>query len=235
MTQKPHPQQTLQQQLLINGGDTPESYIYKGGYSGGDSNNDPLPMAEIPVVDLSQLSSSPGGEAALYEFRLALSSWGCFQATNHGISSSFLDQMRQISEQFFALPMEEKNRYYREIDGHEGYGSDLILSEHQILDWTDRLYLVVNPEDERKLKFWPENPPSFREDLHEFTIKVKEIIENVLIAMAESLKVEPKSFSEQVGKRPVLVTRFNFYPPCSSPHLVLGLKEHSDGSDECFL
>lgn len=79
MTQKPHPQQTLQQQLLINGGDTPESYIYKGGYSGGDSNNDPLPMAEIPVVDLSQLSSSPGGEAALYEFRLALSSWGCFQ------------------------------------------------------------------------------------------------------------------------------------------------------------
>lgn len=75
----------------------------------------------------------------------------------------------------------------------------------------------------------------YREDLHEFTIKVKEIIENVLIAMAASLKVEPKSFSEQVDKRPVLVTRFNFYPPCSTPHLALGLKEHSDGSDECFL
>lgn len=69
-----------------------------------------------------------------------------------------------------------------------------------------------------------------REDLHEFTVKLKEIIEIVLVAMARSLNVEPNSFTEQVGNRPTLVTRFNFYPPCSTPHLVLGLKEHSDGS-----
>lgn len=85
-----------------------------------------------------------------------------FQAINHSISSSFLEKMRKISEQFFSLPIEEKNRYGREVDGMEGYGNDLILSNQQILDWTDRLYLIVNPEDERQLKFWPLNPPSFR-------------------------------------------------------------------------
>lgn len=79
MAEQSHPPQTLQQQLLVNGGDTPESYIYKGGYGAGDSNSNPLPLAEIPVVDLSQLSPSPGGEAPLEELRLALSSWGCFQ------------------------------------------------------------------------------------------------------------------------------------------------------------
>lgn len=73
-------------------------------------------------------------------------------------------------------------------------------------------------------------PFSNREDVHEFTVKVKEIIETVLMAMAASLNIEAKSFSEQVGNRPVIVTRFNFYPPCPTPHLVLGLKEHSDGS-----
>lgn len=48
--------------------------------------------------------------------------------------------------------------------------------------------------------------------------------------MARSINVEANSFTEQVGKRPELFTRFNFYPPCSRPDLVLGLKEHSDGS-----
>ncbi|XP_050937721.1 jasmonate-induced oxygenase 4-like [Cucumis melo] len=48
--------------------------------------------------------------------------------------------------------------------------------------------------------------------------------------MARSLNVEPNSFTDQVGKRPTLFKRFNFYPPCSTPHLVLGLKEHSDGT-----
>ncbi|XP_022134811.1 uncharacterized protein LOC111006992 [Momordica charantia] len=221
---------TFQQKLLINGGDTPESYIYKDGYGGGDSNNNPLPLAEIPVVDLAQLSSSPPSTAALEDLRLALTSWGCFQAINHSISSSFLNKIHQISNQFFSLPMEEKNKCCRELYGLEGYGTDMVFSEQQILDWTDRLYLKVNPEDERQLKYWPQNPQSFREDLHEFTIKLKQIIETVLMAMARSINVEANSFTEQVGKRPELFTRFNFYPPCSRPDLVLGLKEHSDGS-----
>ena len=39
---------------------------------------------------------------------------------------------------------------------------DMILSEQQTLDWTNRLYLTVNTEDERRLKFWSEFPEDFR-------------------------------------------------------------------------
>lgn len=85
-----------------------------------------------------------------------------FQAINHGMTSPFLDQVREVAKKFFALPMEEKQRYSRTLEDIEGYGNDTVLTENQILDWTDRLYLLVSPEDQRKLKLWPENPETFR-------------------------------------------------------------------------
>lgn len=78
------------------------------------------------------------------------------------MTHSFLDKIREVTKQFFHLPMAEKQKYSREFDGIEGYGNDMILSEKQTLDWTDRLYLTVNPQDQRKLKFWPESPEAFR-------------------------------------------------------------------------
>jgi isopenicillin N synthase-like dioxygenase len=85
-----------------------------------------------------------------------------FQAINHGMTHSFLDEVREATKQFFDLPMTVKRKYSREVDGIEGYGNDMILSQQQTLDWTDRLYLTVNPQDQRRLKFWPESPENFR-------------------------------------------------------------------------
>ena len=79
-----------------------------------------------------------------------------------GISSSFLDKVREVAKQFFALPVEEKQKYSREVDGSEGYGNDRILSENQVLDWLYRLSLRLRPVDQRKLQLWPENPNEFR-------------------------------------------------------------------------
>lgn len=85
-----------------------------------------------------------------------------FQAINHGIDGAFLDDLHQVTKQFFALPMEEKKKYLRKDDDLDGYGNDTVLSEHQTLDWSDRLYLTVYPPEIRKLHFWPESPPKFR-------------------------------------------------------------------------
>ena len=78
------------------------------------------------------------------------------------MESSFLDKLQEIAKQFFVLPIEEKHKYSRTVEDLEGYGNDSVFSEHQILDWTDRLYLIVSPEDQRKLKFWTLNPDCFR-------------------------------------------------------------------------
>ena len=73
------------------------------------------------------------------------------------MKDEFLDELREVAKNFFALPLEEKQKYFRTVDDMEGYGNDSVLSDHQTLDWTDQLYLVVSPEEQRKLRLWPEN------------------------------------------------------------------------------
>ncbi|KAL6331537.1 hypothetical protein AAG906_011477 [Vitis piasezkii] len=194
-----------------------------------------LPSDPIPIIDISLLSSSSSlsskeGEDELEKLKSALTSWGCFQAIGHGISSSFLDKVREVAKQFFALPVEEKQKYSREVDGSEGYGNDRILSENQVLDWLYRLSLRLRPVDQRKLQLWPENPNEFREVLDEYGTKVKIIMDVLFKAMAKSLNLEENSFSSQFGERAVMQARFNFYPRCARPDLVLGVKPHSDRS-----
>lgn len=84
------------------------------------------------------------------------------QAVGHGMTGSFLDQVHSIGRDFFALPLVEKRKWSRTAEETEGYGNDTVLSEHQILDWSDRLYLNTYPQDQRKLQFWPQNPENFR-------------------------------------------------------------------------
>jgi isopenicillin N synthase-like dioxygenase len=71
-----------------------------------------------------------------------------------------------VTKEFFALPVEERQRYTNMKDGkhfqYEGYGNDNVVSDEQTLDWCDRLYLLVYPDDKRDLSLWPEIPTKFR-------------------------------------------------------------------------
>lgn len=215
-----------------NNGEVPHKYIWR------DAEYGPIDLTatssgEIPVIDLSRLIPSAATAAMdgeLNKLQSALITWGCFQAINHGIENSFLDELRRVSRKFFQLPRMEKQKCVRPVDGIEGYGSDMVLFENQSLDWNDRLYLLVDPKDQRKLEYWPENPETFREILDEYTGSLRQIQELILKAVARSLSLPEKCFLDQFGERPTMYARFNYYPPCSRPDIVLGLKPHADGS-----
>ncbi|KAI3775395.1 hypothetical protein L1987_49968 [Smallanthus sonchifolius] len=167
----------------------------------------------------------------LLRCRSALTTWGCFQAVNHGLSDSYLDNLQQVTKQFFELPLEEKRKYFRETGSVEGYGNDMTYSENQVQDWCDRLFLQILPEDQRKLRFWPENPSNFRDTINDYTMKIKSISVVIFEAMAESLDLEEHCFSKHfTEEHDVLQGRFILYPPCPTPDQVLGLKAHSDRS-----
>jgi hypothetical protein len=76
---------------------------------------------------------------------------------------SFLGEVMKVTREFYKLPLEEKQKYSNFVDGKEfrmeGYGSDMVISEKQILDWCDRFYLVVEPESQRIYTLWPTQPP----------------------------------------------------------------------------
>ncbi|KAJ6992531.1 hypothetical protein NC653_015809 [Populus alba x Populus x berolinensis] len=221
------------QEMALNGKEPPVKYFCKGNDVGVLDAS--VPLIDIPVVDLGLLTSPSTSAQELEKFHLAVSSRGCFQVVNHGMTSSFLDKIRDVSKRFFALSMEDKQKYSREAGSIEGYGNDMILSDHQTIDWSDRLYLTISPEDQRKIKFWPENQKDFRETLNEYTMKLQEINEKLLRAMAMSLNLEESSFLDQYGERPLVASRFNFYPPCPRPDRILGVKPHADASAITFL
>ncbi|KAL1097122.1 hypothetical protein V6Z11_D05G014400, partial [Gossypium hirsutum] len=182
------------------------------GSSGYVGSSDLSASVSVPVIDLGLLPSSKDEQGKL---KLALCSGGCFQAIGHGISNSFLNKVRGVAEQFFQLLQEEKQKYSRA-------GYDLVVSEKQVLDWNTRLFLRVFPEHQRKLNLWPENPDKIRhaflqssgiEVLHEYSIKLKQLVDLLFKAMAKSLALEENSFSDQFGDNPVMHVRFNFYPP----------------------
>ncbi|WCJ28862.1 2-oxoglutarate (2OG) and Fe(II)-dependent oxygenase superfamily protein [Euphorbia peplus] len=217
------------QEIAVNGQDPPEKYFFKGSDLHLDA---AVPLINVAVIDLRLLTSPSTRSPELLKLRSALTSWGCFQVINHGMTDEFLDQVREVAKNFFGLPEEEKKKYSRESDSIEGYGNDMVLSESQTLDWTDRLYLTFTPQHQRRLKFWPQNPLAFRETLEEYFVKSQEINEIVLKAMASSLNLEENCFLEQYGaaEAALMSARFNYYPPCRRPNRVLGVKPHADAS-----
>ncbi|EEC73036.1 hypothetical protein OsI_06977 [Oryza sativa Indica Group] len=199
------------------------------------------PPASFPIVDLGRLSSpSPdddggGGGDEAAKLRRALDSWGLFQVTNHGIEASLMDELMSASKEFFRQPLQVKREFSNLNDGEqfraEGYGNDKVRSKDQILDWSDRIYLKVEPEDERNLALWPKHPSSFRDALHEFTVRCRRVKRDVLRAMARIAGLDDdEHFIDQLGGRATVHARFNCYPPCPRPDLVMGIKPHSDGT-----
>ncbi|KAK4391545.1 Codeine O-demethylase [Sesamum angolense] len=129
-----------------------------------------------------------------------------FQAVNHGIENSFLDQMRQLAREFFHLPTGEKQKYARPSDGFEGYGNDMVLFDNQSLDWVDR------------------------DMLYDYTARLRQVEEQLLKSMAKSLSLPEDNFMKQLGEQSTMAARFNYYPPCARADVVVGLKPHTDAS-----
>ncbi|KAF5805141.1 putative codeine 3-O-demethylase [Helianthus annuus] len=200
----------------------PERFIRKQDKEYGNVSDSG--QAELPFIDVSLLTSSP---LELEKLKSAVTTWGCFQAVNHGIE---MERVREIGKLFFGLSADEKKKYLRDEDDVDGYGNDMVLSDDQILDWADRLYLTVLPEDKRKMQFWPQNPPHFREVLDEYTSKIELIYEVTLKALARSLNLEEDCFLNQIGTTAPISARYNYYPTCPRPEKVLGVKPHADSS-----
>lgn len=225
------PSKTVQELIKTTDKQVPEKYVFHHQNKPADDPSE-LKYMDSSVIDFSLLFSPSlkQQEQELQKLRSVLSSWGCVQIINHGISSSLQNEICQVVKEFFALPIEVKQKC-RTPDWLEGFGSDAV-PENQSYNWSDRIRLKVYPFDQRTLEIWPESLPNFRTTLEEYTTEVIKLQEMLLKAIAKSLNLEENSFVNACGAdRSVnMHTRINYYPPCSTPEKVLGLRPHSDGS-----
>ncbi|KAM0858510.1 hypothetical protein ACQ4PT_047789 [Festuca glaucescens] len=170
----------------------------------------------IPIIDLSRLSSSTD------------------EAVGHGMEPGFLGEVMKVTREFFKLPLQEKQKYSNLVNGNEvrieGYGNDMVVLEKQILDWCDRLYIIVEPESRRIDSLWPTQPPSFRDVLSEYTVRCRNIANLVLENLAKLLDLREDYFVDMLDENAMTYARLNYYPHCPKPDHVLGMKPHNDAS-----
>ncbi|XP_076910992.1 protein SRG1-like [Bidens hawaiensis] len=220
-------------QMSMDGDLPPPKYIANNNTKFGPVETSP-PFAPVPIINISRLSSSSKQEdqqAELAKLRSALTTWGCFQAVNHGLLDSYLDNLRQVIKQFFDLPLEEKSKYSREAGSSQGYGNDKTYTANQVQDWCDHLSLRLLPKNQRQLRFWPEKPSNFGETIDDYTTKIKSIYIVIFEAMAKCLDMEDNVFLKHfTEENDILLGRFMLYPPFPTPDQVFGVKAHSDRS-----
>ncbi|KAL9230675.1 hypothetical protein vseg_005995 [Gypsophila vaccaria] len=225
----------LVQELALKGESVPQKHLIKDDHV--------IPLAidapsqlwhDTLLIDYSllslSLSSSSSSSKELAKLHLALKDWGCFQVINHEMTNTFLEVLLEVTKGFFNLPLEEKLKYSITTDFFNGYGNANEIVGNDALNWSDRLFLSVSPEDKRKLEFWPEKPDNFRDLLNEYTVKLRVMLEVLLKAMARSLDLEEDRLIRQHGDRGLISTRFGIYPPCLLPEQVYGVRPHSDES-----
>ncbi|KAK6124136.1 hypothetical protein DH2020_042109 [Rehmannia glutinosa] len=119
-------------------------------------------LPEIHVIDMQNLFDPDSMDSELGKLHNACQEWGFFQLINHGVDSEIMETMKLEIQEFFNLPLEEKNKYYQETGDIEGYGQAFVISEEQKLDWADMFYIVTLPTHLRKPHLIPKLPAKFR-------------------------------------------------------------------------
>ncbi|KAK3206640.1 hypothetical protein Dsin_020686 [Dipteronia sinensis] len=185
--------------------------------------------SQIPVIDMQKLLSHDFVDSELQKLHQACKEWGFFQLINHEVSGWLVEKFKSEIEDFFKLPIEEKNKYSQLPGDIEGYGHNFVVSEEQKLDWGDMFHLTTLPTHLRKPHLLPNLPLSFRETLEAYSTELKILSTKILKLMAKGLRIEENEMAVLVEEEWQSM-RMNYYPPCPQPELVVGLCPHSDGS-----
>uniref|UniRef100_A0A251VAV5 Putative oxoglutarate/iron-dependent dioxygenase n=1 Tax=Helianthus annuus TaxID=4232 RepID=A0A251VAV5_HELAN len=152
---------------------------------------------------------------------------------NHGISEA-IDAMKKVTEEFFKLPLDEKMKYAQLPNTIEGYGQAFVLSEEQKLDWGDMLFLIPLPVPLRNLRFWPQNPNSFRDTFDEYSNKLYGVSKKLFELISINLGIEPETICKMIDfencTQGIRMNYYPVYPPCPEARKVLGKTPHSDAT-----
>ncbi|WJX27915.1 hypothetical protein P8452_16691 [Trifolium repens] len=190
-----------------------------------------LPNTHMPVIDFSKLSKGTKEEILneLCKLSTACEEWGFFQVINHEIDLNLIENIEDMSKEFFMLPLEEKQKYPMAPGTVQGYGQAFVFSEDQKLDWCNMFALGIEPHYIRNPNLWPKKPATLSETIELYSRNIRKLCQNLLKYIALGLSLEEDVFEKMFGEV-VQAIRMNYYPTCSRPDLVLGLSPHSDGS-----
>ncbi|KAL8166440.1 hypothetical protein V2J09_007939 [Rumex salicifolius] len=185
---------------------------------------------DVPVVDLAGLRMDPAQRSLVIRaIRQACLHIGFFQVVNHGIPETVMEKALAAAFEFFQLPLAERMKFRSDdVQKPVRYSTSLKDGVDKIQFWRIFLKQYANPLKDW-IQFWPEKPPTYREDMGRYSEEVMKLAMELTEAITESLGLGPTYLSPQM-ERGMQVMTVNCYPPCPEPELTLGLPPHSDYS-----
>lgn len=173
---------------------------------------------EVPIIDVGPLLDGSDPQAVAEEIGHACEEVGFFYVKNHGVPASLVERMYRATEQFFALPFEEKQRL------------DVANSGPTLRGYTPTFGENVDPENTRDYKecfdfgahddevspfFGPNQMPA---DFPEFERVCEEYHEAMMMlarqlvgALSMSLDL-PEDYLAKKQRKPITVQRLLHYP-----------------------
>ncbi|KAK1423666.1 hypothetical protein QVD17_18973 [Tagetes erecta] len=194
----------------------------------------PSSMPQVPIIDMARLLSQDSVHSEVEKLHRACKDWGFFQLINHEVSCSLLKKLKEETQEFFKLPLEEKMKFGQKPGDLEGFGQAFVVSEEQKLDWSDMLSFITLPCHLRKPHLMPKLSHPFRDVIEEYSKEVEKVALKTLMFMAKALKIEEEEMEEMFSNG-LQAIRMNYYPPCPQPEQVIGFTPHADGSGITFL
>ncbi|KAJ4706126.1 Gibberellin 20-oxidase [Melia azedarach] len=194
------------------------------------------PELQVPLIDLGGfLSGDP--VAAKEASRLvgeACRKHGFFLVVNHGVDSRLMADAHRYMDNFFELPLSEKQRAQRRLGEHCGYASSFTGRFSSKLPWKETLSFRYSAEknlsnivEEYFLNKMGDKFKEFGRVHQDYCEAMSTLSLGIMELLAISLGVERGYFKEFFEENDSIM-RLNYYPPCQKPDLTLGTGPHCD-------
>ncbi|XP_019442170.1 PREDICTED: gibberellin 20 oxidase 1-like [Lupinus angustifolius] len=195
-----------------------------------------VPELHVPLIDLGGfLSGDP--LASLEASRLvgeACLKHGFFLVVNHGIDNELISNAHLHMDEFFELPLFQKQRAQRKVGEHCGYASSFTGRFSSKLPWKETLSFQFSAH---------KNSPNLVQDYlcntmgkdfdqsgkvyQDYCEAMNTLSLGIMELLGMSLGVDKTCFREFFEENNSIM-RLNYYPPCQKPELTLGTGPHCD-------
>ena len=177
------------------------------------------PAAQVPALSLADNAHDP--DAFAQDFGRSFERFGFAVVSDHGIPADLIERAWSLTAEFFALPVEEKRRFFDPaMGGQRGYTpfKTEIAKDAKHVDLKEFWHVGRDLPEGHPAKaammpnVWPERPEGFRQALTELWTAFDRTGLQLLSAIARYLKLSPDYF-ETVVDHGNSILRLLHYPP----------------------
>ena len=190
-------------------------------------------LAEVPLISMKDQAADPEGFAR--EFGRSFQRFGFAMVSDHGVPQDVVDRAWAMTKAFFALPEDEKRRYFVEggggARGYTPYKTE-IAKGATFVDLKEFWHVGRELSKDHRFKadmapnIWPDRPEGFRETFLDLFSALDDAGDRLLSAIARYLGLAPNWFDPAVRDGNSVLRLLHYPPvPADAPEVRAGAHE----------